>query len=171
MIDDQIKKKAVDLASKNFAEALSCSESVFYALICTDIIDVPEECVAMATAFGGGIALSGNTCGALIAAEMALGSIWGFKNPYSMTMEQRQWIPRNLKLRRFNNLVQDFKSEFESVNCQEICDSNGFYGSDKCKDICRKIVPYITGRVIDYINIDEKTGDTMPYGYNIMNLK
>jgi len=152
MISNEIKAMAMQLASENFTNALSCAESVFHSLIRTGAIAVPEEAAGMATAFAGGVGLSGNTCGALIAAEMALGSVWGCKDPYAIDLETRKEIPRKLKLRRFNNLVQDFEKEFKSAHCQHICDSNGGYGSQTCRETCMKIVPYITGRVIDYSN-------------------
>lgn len=68
------------LAAELFERGFSCAESVVQALLWDD-----EEASAagqrMATAFGGGTARRGGTCGALHGAAMAIGYLAGRTSP------------------------------------------------------------------------------------------
>ena len=82
-ITQEQKEMAVKMARENQMEhGMSCSESVFNALIRSGIIDLPEDYTRIATGLSGGVAASGNTCGAIYGGLMALGWVYGRKNPF-----------------------------------------------------------------------------------------
>jgi C_GCAxxG_C_C family probable redox protein len=59
-------------AAETFAQGFSCSQSVFSA--CADPAQIGREtALRVAAGFGGGLARSGETCGAVTGAIMALG--------------------------------------------------------------------------------------------------
>ena len=67
---------ATDTALDMFSQMFNCSESVLAGLAAEFGLDCP--CVPrIATAFGGGMAGQGETCGALTGAMMALGLKYG----------------------------------------------------------------------------------------------
>ncbi len=73
-ITKEQKENAVKMARENQMNyGMSCSESVFNALIRSGIIDLPEDYTRIATGLSGGVAASGNTCGAIYGGLMALG--------------------------------------------------------------------------------------------------
>ncbi len=61
-----------DRAVELFAQHYNCAQSVFGALGPGEGLDC-ETCLVVASAFGGGIARTGETCGAVAGALMALG--------------------------------------------------------------------------------------------------
>ena len=68
------KELALRYVRENQREhAMSCSESVFNALVRSGVIAVQEDWTRIATGLSGGVAASGNTCGAVCGGLMALG--------------------------------------------------------------------------------------------------
>jgi len=62
----------VEVAVRMFEREFSCSQSVFSAF--ADPADLPREtALRVASGFGGGLARTGDTCGAVTGAIMALG--------------------------------------------------------------------------------------------------
>jgi C_GCAxxG_C_C family probable redox protein len=62
----------VEQAIRMFEQEFSCSQSVFSAF--ADPVDLPREtALRVAWGFGGGLARTGDTCGAVTGAIMALG--------------------------------------------------------------------------------------------------
>ena len=76
-------------AIENYKHGLNCAECVLSALQREGALDIPKEAVGMGVGFGGGIGLSGLTCGALSAAVLANGLRYGRKDPYTVLAEER----------------------------------------------------------------------------------
>ena len=64
-------------ARKNFSLGYNCAECVTEAVLSSVETGLPEEAKKMATGFGGGIGLFGDTCGALVGAVMAVSAVHG----------------------------------------------------------------------------------------------
>mmetsp|Transcript_1547 Transcript_1547/g.1063 ORF Transcript_1547/g.1063 Transcript_1547/m.1063 type:complete len:148 (-) Transcript_1547:4730-5173(-) len=66
-------------ARKNYSLGYNCAECVFEAVL--ELVDtgLPKEFQKLATGFGGGIGLFGDTCGAITGAVLAVGSVHGRK--------------------------------------------------------------------------------------------
>jgi len=171
MISKEKRDVAVQYANENMEAGLNCSESVLNALLRADALDLPNEMTAIATGLGGGGGLSGNTCGALNSALIALGSVWGRKNPYDMDAETRGVVFREKKMRRFNNLVDEFIQKFGTGLCSDICDKCNGYFNDERQTICEEMVPFAVDLAIKYINMDEEKADVLPYKNTITNWK
>ena len=64
-------------ARANFSLGYNCAECVFEAVISMIDTGFPQEIQKLATGFGGGVGLYGDTCGAISGAVMAVGAIVG----------------------------------------------------------------------------------------------
>ncbi len=103
----------VDVALARFAQGYSCSQAVFSALAGPKGVSA-DQAFRIAAGFGGGIARSGQTCGCIVGAVMAIG------------LGQRSVSPEENKAEREKTyeLVQRFLREFADRN-----------GSTDCKDL------------------------------------
>src|SRR5512137_3133821 len=64
-------------ARKNFSLGYNCAECVTEAVLSLVDTGLPEDVKKLATGFGGGIGLYGDTCGALVGAVMAVSAVHG----------------------------------------------------------------------------------------------
>ena len=159
-------EQAKELANHNFNHGLSCSESVFEALHRSGALDgaeIPYSACALCAGFGGGIGLSGLTCGALSGAVMAVGAKNGRKDP-------RAGKPDGLyalEYRRYNNLVADFKKAMGSPLCAEI--TEGFHGkaghrNPERKALCSRAVAAAVEAACKYLDMPGEEVAKLPMG-------
>jgi C_GCAxxG_C_C family probable redox protein len=123
-----------------FKGGLNCAQSVFSAF-------APElglgrgKAAMAATAFGGGMARMGETCGAVTGAFMAISLKHGNSRPRDTQMKERTYEI----VREF---VQKFKERSGSIVCRELlgCDISTPEGRDRAKaeglfdTVCTKLV-------------------------------
>ncbi|HBT96982.1 MAG TPA: hypothetical protein DEB25_04770, partial [Desulfobulbaceae bacterium] len=64
-------------AKDNFSKGFNCAECVLEAALAIIDTGLPAESLKMATCFGGGISLYGDTCGAITGAVLAVGAVHG----------------------------------------------------------------------------------------------
>ncbi len=70
---EQIRQRA----RKNFSLGYNCAECVTEAVLSLVETGLPPEVKKLATGFGGGIGLYGDTCGAVVGAVMAVSAVHG----------------------------------------------------------------------------------------------
>jgi C_GCAxxG_C_C family probable redox protein len=80
-----------------------------------DILGVQNEALSMAASpFVGGLALTGNNCGAVIGGLMVLGAVFGRK-------ELQEGMPGLLKgIKPMRKLVKVFSDKHGTVNCRDL---------------------------------------------------
>ncbi len=66
-----------DRARKNFSKGFNCAECVFEAVLEHLETNLPKEVLKVATGFGGGVGLFGDTCGAISGAVLAVSAVHG----------------------------------------------------------------------------------------------
>lgn len=161
--------KAKELARQNFREGLNCAESVLKAVLDVGVSDLPPEVVAMATGFGGGIGLSGNNCGALIGAVMAVGMVHGRKNPLEGDFQARvNRLYGNPGLYRFfNGIPHEFRDKNGAVNCRELTMGFDSWKDKKRREKCSRIVEEAAAMAVDYIIKGKEEGYGQPFGPNV----
>jgi C_GCAxxG_C_C family probable redox protein len=104
---DRIEKTAHDYEAKYHG----CSRSVMRSL--ADHLGLGDSLTfKAATPLSGGVAMRGETCGALIAGIMALGIAWGTE-----TIEDEDWMEPVIAGYR---LCRRFEKELGSTSCREI---------------------------------------------------
>lgn len=167
MEEKDIRTMAVDYAIENFRNGLNCCEAVYEALLRSGALKVPKETLAMAVGFGGGIGMSGYTCGALSGAVMACGAVYGRPDPWGTEAEERMTEIQNKYYRRYNHLAHDFVQANGSALCQEICAVYGdFHGKERRKN-CLKVVANATGLAVDYLQMSQEEAFQLPYYKNM----
>lgn len=160
-------EEAKKLGISNFYGGLSCSESTYEALLRSGA--VPPEQVSYATCalcagFGGGAGCSGNNCGALSGAIMAVGAVHGRRNPLSDKPDGLY----DIEYHRYNLLVDEFIKNVGSPLCKEICKAYlGNWKSHDRKDKCARVVQIAIELACKYIDMEGETIKNMPWGYNV----
>lgn len=145
--------------------AMSCSESVFNAFVRSGIVDVDPEWTRLATGFSGGVAASGNTCGAIYGGLMALGWLFGRHDPRHDTTEGDY---RMIMMRRFNRFVHDMEDAIGTSKCGDILKNSGGYFDDKRVMKCPEIMVLAVETALKYIEMDEEESRAMRFGENIL---
>jgi len=99
-----------------------CSQSVLLSI--QEEFDIKNlEAFKSATVFGGGVARSGETCGALIGALMALGLVIGREQMQDTEIYRKAIEPAREIQRRFKEELKrqlQFKEDLKTTLCKEI---------------------------------------------------
>lgn len=169
--DKDIRSLVYDYALEGFRGGLNCAECVMDALIRSGAIDVPPETRALCVGFGGGIGLSGFTCGALSSAVMANGAVHGRPDPWSVDAEVRGHEIADKYYRRYNKLVHDFIEQNGSVLCHEICSAKGEWPSKERRKACMNITANTAVLAYDIMQISQEEAFKLPYGNNMAGIK
>lgn len=162
-ISTEKMEKIKEAALWNFYNGLNCCESVYEAIMASGELseaDAPYHTCSMCAGFGGGVGMSGLTCGALSGAIMAVSAKHGRKNPKSEKPDGLY----DVEYRRYNNMVSDFTEVMESPLCREICKDNlDRWGSPERKDHCAKAI--IAGVEIACKYLDLTTEDIAGFSW------
>jgi C_GCAxxG_C_C family probable redox protein len=102
----------IDLASQCFREGFNCSQAVFSAYA-PDLGLDRETALKAAAAFGGGIARTGGTCGAVTGALMTIGLACG-----RTRAEDKEAMKRTNRLA--DEFMERFRSRNYSVECRQL---------------------------------------------------
>ena len=106
-------QKAGDL----FYEGYNCAQAVFCAF--SDITGYDQDTSArMASSFGGGLGRLRETCGAVSAAALVLGIVYGYDNPADYEAKKRHYE----LVRQF---AERFKAKNASINCFKLLSDAG----------------------------------------------
>ena len=128
----------------------SCSQAIFATFgpyMGSEEVSV-ETCMKIASAFGGGINLTGNVCGALTGALMAIGLEFGDGSPMNPKVAEIS-----------TRLLEEFKAINGSILCRDLIQYDG--GTDQVDmmkafqsgqfDKCLKYVEDVVGLLKTYI--------------------
>ena len=130
---------SIESAAANFKEGFNCAQSVFSAFAAQLGLD-RETALKLATPFGGGIAGTGQTCGVVSGALMAIGLKLG-----TTSADKEARGKTYAAARKFMEL---FKDRHGSILCREIlgCDIGTPEGMKNAQDkklfatLCSKVV-------------------------------
>jgi C_GCAxxG_C_C family probable redox protein len=159
-----------DHAIENFKNGLNCTEAVFEALQRSGAIDATPETIAMCVGFGGGIGLSGYTCGALSGAVMAVGSVHGRRDPKSVDPEIRGSEIAQKYYRRYNKLAHDFESAAGGMLCRDITASYDWHSKER-RICCLKLIGEAAAIAYDNLMVPQEEAFSLPYGTNMSGLE
>lgn len=158
------REQIMDMAAEGLTSGLNCGECVYDAFIRAGLLDVPSDTRAACIAFGGGIGLTGNTCGALSSAILANSMVYGRKNAWELpTVEQRRAQIEQL-CRRYNNMVHRFREENGYLTCRELCDAAGGWDSEQRLENCVQVVRRAAAMAYDFLMISPEDAAQLPYG-------
>jgi C_GCAxxG_C_C family probable redox protein len=147
---DQISTKAKEY----FAAWAPCSEAVLHAL--QEAFELPENIVAGAVGFGGGIGRCQTVCGAISGAVIALSHHAAMTTD---TPKDTRDKARNLA----NELFKSFEAKFDSTSCRVLTDWDfqepGGYESFHKRDVdsgTRFCNPYVEYAAIKAVEIQNR---------------
>ena len=179
-MDDKDKIAMVkDRARKNFSKGYNCSECVMEAVLECIETGLPKETLKLATGFGGGVGLFGDTCGAITGGVMALGAVHGRcqlpegkdrKETLQNASKQLYGNPGLYRL--FNQLPNMVKEKYGETLCREI--ASQWKDQWLCRDHalhCRDIITDVAEFVAELILGDKSENCSKPFGSNVENLK
>jgi C_GCAxxG_C_C family probable redox protein len=125
-----------------YIDGFNCAETTFKILYDNGYVkNADENTIKMLTGFGGGVT-KGSICGAVAAAVMAFGSIYGRTRP-----EQ----PREISKKIIGSYLDKFIDEYGSINCEKII--KDFTPKTKEQyEYCKKVINSSITHFITVIN-------------------
>lgn len=165
-------------ARKNFTLGYNCAECVVEAVLTLVDTGLPQEVKKVATGFGGGVGLYGDTCGAITGAVMAVSCVHGRSGlPEG---EGKEVVKKAVKelygkpglYRLFNQIPNNFKDKYGNTLCREL--TSEWQDSWLCRDhalYCREIITDAAGIAAELIMRDRDEAASQPFGSNVEKLK
>lgn len=137
-------------AKNGFRQGLNCSECVMSSFLAHYPTGYPQEVIALATGFGGGMGHTKNTCGAVTGAVMALSAVVGRRNP----MEKETMAERIQELNGIyaivGRMVEEIKAEYGTLICAELSAPHGDFEGKTRKKSCMQMIGFCAGLAAKY---------------------
>lgn len=166
-------------ARKNFSRGYNCSECVFEAVLEHLDSDLPPESLKLATGFGGGVGLFGDTCGAISGAVLAVSSVHGRSalpehedRKTAMKAASKQLYGNPGLYRIFNQIPNKIKEKYGHTLCREITEE--WHEQWLCRDHalhCREVITDAAELAASLIYAEKETIASEPFGSNVENLQ
>lgn len=165
-------------ARKNFSKGYNCAECIVEAVLSTIDTGLAPETIKLATGFGGGVGLYGDTCGAVTGAIMAVGAVHGRSDlpqhedrKVAAQQAADQLYGRPGLYRLFNQIPNQVKDKYGATLCREICEQ--WQDSWLCRDHalhCREIISDAAELAARLIIQDKAEAASRPFGANVEKL-
>ena len=165
-------------ARKNFSLGYNCAECVTEAILALVETGLPQEVKKLATGFGGGIGLYGDTCGAIAGAIMAVGAVHGRsslpegEDKKAVALKAKEELYGRPGLYRlFNQLPNQVREKYGDTLCREL--TKKWQNEWLCRDHalhCREIITDVAGIAAELILSDKEEVASKSFGRNVENL-
>ena len=165
-------------ARKNFSLGYNCAECITESVLSLIETGLPPEAKKMATGFGGGVGLYGDTCGALAGAVMAVSAVHGRsalpegEGKEAMLKSKEQLYGKPGLYRLFNQIPNHFKARFGHTLCRDL--TAKWQQSWLCRDhalFCREVITESAAFAAQLILADWDEFGSKPFGANVENLR
>ena len=103
-------------AEELFREGYNCAQAVFLAFACEKMDR--DEAARLASAFGGGLAGTRNTCGAVSGLAMAYGLLRGYADPTDKEAKRAEY-------EAVREMTEEFAQQNGSIICRELLGTDG----------------------------------------------
>lgn len=173
MNNQEILDRVRERARNNYRTGLNCAECVFRAIYDEGVTELPPEIISMATGFGGGIGLSGNTCGAVSGAVLAVGCVHGRKNPEAIEDKHERAMDLSGeagRYRLFNNIPREFADKFGDAKCANLVGPYEWSSRERHK-MCQDFIGEAAVIGMRWILEANEKGYKIPYGPNVAGLE
>ena len=171
--------KIKDRARKNFSKGFNCAECVLEAVFEHFDTDLPKDALKLATGFGGGVGLFGDSCGAITGAVMAVGAVHGRSSlpegddRKAVMKESAQQLYGNPGTYRiFNQIPNWAKEKYGHTLCRDI--AHKWLDNWLCREHglhCRELITDITEFSVTLMLKNREEIASKPFGDNVENLK
>ena len=179
IIMEEIITQVKERARKNFSRGFNCAECVLEAVLESIPTGLPKETLKLATGFGGGVGLFGDTCGAVTGAVMAVGAMHGRselpggEDRSAAAKNAAQELYGNPGLYRlFNQIPNQVKSIYGHTLCRQLCEK--WKETWLCREHalhCREIITDAAEMAARLILEEKAKSCSCPFGENVENLK
>jgi C_GCAxxG_C_C family probable redox protein len=166
-------------ARKNFSRGFNCAECVLEAVLETVDTGLPRDALKLATGFGGGVGLFGDTCGAITGAVLAVGAVHGRhqlpqnEDRKAATAEAaRQLYGRPGLYRIFNQIPNRMQEKYGHTLCREI--TSPWQDQWLCRDHalhCRELITDAAELAATLITGDAGEIASSSFGANVEKLQ
>lgn len=168
-------ERATQRARHNFSMGFNCGECVAEALLGELVPRLPEDTWKLATGFGGGIGLYGDTCGALIGAVLSVSAVHGRcalpeadTHQGVLAASRRQLYTEPGLYRIFNQLPNWFREHYDSTLCREL--TACWHDDWLCRDhalFCRDVIAKTAGAAAQLILLGESDIGELQFGRTV----
>ncbi len=174
---EEVIERVRHRARRNFSLGYNCSEAVFEALLGDLDLDLPHDLVRLATGFGGGVGLYGDTCGAVSGAVLGMSAMHGRQTlPEGEGHEvarksKEQLYGRPGLYRIFNQLPNRVAQKYGSTLCRDL--TAEWRDDWLCRDhalSCREIITDAAGIAAELILADINDVAGRAFGVNVEGL-
>lgn len=149
---EQLRQQAEEGARNYFRQGLNCAECAMKAFLDLNLTEFPPEVVALASGFGGGIGQTRNTCGAVLGAAMAVGTLRGRKDPLAketVAERIRELQGEDGVYQVFHRFVDEIQAKYGTIMCGEMSREYEWEGKARKKN-CQEITGYAAGLAVKY---------------------
>ena len=164
-------------ARKNFSKGFNCAECVLEAVVNTVDTGLPKDILKLATGFGGGVGLYGDTCGAITGAVLSVGAVHGRSalpegdDPKAVAKTASQELYGKPGLYRlFNQIPNRIHEKYGNTLCREL--TQPWKENWLCRDHalhCREIITESARVAAELILSDKTELASRPFGANVEN--
>ena len=147
------------------SQRANCAESVFRAIYESVETDLPPQVSSLMTPLGGGVGISGENCGALLAGVMALALVYGRAERGEALEDHRRRLWKTYAL--YNQLPHRFKKRFGSIRCWELTQPH-IYGTRQCRSFCEDLIAETAGMVAELLSLAEERNMDFPLRENLL---
>ncbi len=168
---DAAKQRARD----NFSSGYNCAECVVEAVLGTVDTGLPPNIWKLATGFGGGIGLYGDTCGALAGAVVSVSAIHGREalpegedRRTRIAGSRRQLYVDPGLYRIFNRVPNWFADRYGHTLCREL--TARWHADWLCREhalFCREIINETAGLAAELMLRSADTLRSLPFGSTV----
>lgn len=149
---EALRIQAEQAARDYFRQGLNCAECAMKSFLDLGLTDFPPEIVALASGFGGGIGHTRNTCGAVLGAALAIGTLRGRRNPLEKeTMQERvaELNGPNGVYQVFRRFIEEIEAKYGTIVCRELSQAYDWEGKPRRKN-CQEITGYAASLAVKY---------------------
>ena len=166
-------------ARANFSSGYNCAECVAEAALATVNTGLPLDTWKLATGFGGGIGLYGDTCGALVGAVLAVSAVHG-RSALPQGADRRETIAKSRQqlyvdpglYRIFNQIPNWFLDHYGHTLCREL--TARWHANWLCREHalhCREIITEAAGLAAKLMLLTTDDLSTLPFGTTVEQLE
>jgi C_GCAxxG_C_C family probable redox protein len=171
-------ERARQRARANFSTGYNCAECVAEAVLATLDTGLPVGSWKLATGFGGGIGLYGDTCGALTGAVLAVSAVHGRSTlPEGKTrqdaliLSRRQLYEDPGLYRIFNQIPNWFFRQYGHTLCRDL--TAKWRDDWLCREhalFCREIITEAAGLAVTLMRLTSDDLRLLPFGRTVEQL-
>ena len=137
-------------AMNYFRQGLNCAECVMRSYMDTNEFGLPQEIIALASGYGGGMGETKNSCGAINGAMLVLGLKKGRRNPFEKETPQERTEELQIVYQPFGEMVTEIQNHYGTLLCRELTQPFSDWHSKERRKFCQKLIGFCAAIATKY---------------------